>query len=61
MAKWGHLGRAASASRRELQHKVDALEKCVTGLQAAVERLTTILEKERVKRKPNPPGASTAA
>ena len=52
---------AANAGRHELQHKVDALEKRVTGLQAAVDRLTAILEKARVKRKLNTPGASTAA
>jgi len=46
---------AANAARRAEQTKVDALEKRVNTVQVAVDRLTAIIEKFRVKRKPGDP------
>ncbi len=50
----GHLYEAqntAKASQRELQTKVDALEKNVNHLQAQVDRLFTFIEPLRAKPK----------
>ncbi len=56
-----HIGKlydaqaATNASRYELQTKVDAQEKRVNRLQAAVDRLTTFMEKFLTERQQNPP------
>ena len=49
---------AANISRYELRSKVDTLENRVNALQAAVDRLTALVEKFLPKRKPNTSGKS---
>lgn len=45
----------ATTDRRAEQTKIDTLEKRVNTLQVTVDRLTAIIEKFRVKRKPGDP------
>lgn len=47
---------AANVSRYELRGKVDTLENRTNALQAAVDRLTALVEKFLSKRKQNSPG-----
>ncbi len=62
-----HIGKlyeaqaAANAGRVELQTKVDAQEKRVNILQAAVDRLTALMEKFLAERKRNRPGTPKQA
>jgi hypothetical protein len=49
---------AANLSRYELRSKADTLENRVNALQAAVDRLTALMEKFLPKRKPNTSGKS---
>ena len=55
------LYEAVKASRSEWQTQTNALDKRVTGLQAAVDRLTAFVEKLRRKPKRNTPGESPKA
>ena len=55
------LYETVKANRSEWQTQTNALDKRVTGLQAAVDRLTAFVEKLRRKPKRNTPGESPKA